>query len=67
MLTIIWHVDDLKISHKNPDVVSRMIEWLKENYQKIFPDGSGKMTISRGKIQDYLEMKLDFSKQKKSL
>ena len=26
MLTVVWHVDDLKISHKDEAVVSRMIE-----------------------------------------
>ena len=40
-----------------------MIAWLKKCYKKIFPDGSGKMLISRGKFHDYLGMKLDFLKQ----
>ena len=36
MLMIVWHVDDLEISHKCVDVVSKMIEWLKQSYKKIF-------------------------------
>ena len=61
MLTIVWHVDDLKVSHFFEDVVTRMISWLKKCYEKIFPDGSGKMKVSRGKVHDYLGMTLDFS------
>ena len=26
-MTITWHVDDLKISHKNPEEVTKMIKW----------------------------------------
>lgn len=55
--TIVWHVDDLKISHKDPKVVDRIIETLESEYGKV-----GQMTIRRGKIHDYLGMKLDFSK-----
>ena len=36
---------------------------VEEELQKIFPAGSGKMAISRGKIHDYLGMKLYFSKE----
>ena len=55
--TIVWHVDDLKISHKKPSVVDRIIESLKNEYGKI-----GTMTVRRGKVHDYLGMTLDFSK-----
>ena len=60
-LTIAWHVDDLKVSHKKYQVVSRMVKWLKAKYEQLFEDGSGAMTITRGKIHDYLGMQLDFS------
>ena len=33
--TIIWHVDDLKISHIDPKTVSGIIEKLKANYGKV--------------------------------
>jgi len=59
--TIVWHVDDLKISHAEPKVVDGMIAWLKHKYEQLFDDGSGKMRISRGKIHEYLGMKLDFT------
>jgi hypothetical protein len=60
-LTICWHVDDLKILHVDPDVITRFITWLKKNFETIFNDGSGTMKITRGKIHEYLGMTLDFS------
>ena len=60
-LTITWHVDDLKVSHKKYQVVSRMVKWLKAKYEQLFDDGSGAMMITHGKIHDYLGMQLDFS------
>ena len=54
--TIVWHVDDLKISHVDPRVVDKIIASLKAEHGKI-----GEMTIRRGKKHDYLGMTLDFS------
>jgi len=55
--TIVWHVDDLKISHKDSAVVSAIITSLNAEYGKV-----GEMTVRRGKKHDYLGMLLDFSK-----
>ena len=57
-LTVVWHVDDLKISHESPKVVSEFIDWLNTKYgdPKI-----GKMKAVRGKQHDYLAMNLDYS------
>ncbi len=33
--TIVWHVDDLKISHMDPKVVDEIIASLKAEYGKI--------------------------------
>jgi hypothetical protein len=60
-MTICFHVDDCKASHKLPKVVDEMIAWLKQEYEQIFEDGSGKMTVSRGKVHKYLGMTLDYS------
>ena len=60
-LTIVWHVDDLKISHQNENVVTRMITWLRKTYEVLFDDGTGAMTINREKIHKYLGMSLDFT------
>jgi hypothetical protein len=58
-LTVVWHVKDLKVSHKKPSVLARMAEWLK--YERLFDNRSGGMTISRGKIHNHLSMTLDFT------
>jgi len=42
-LTIVWHVDNLKASHKSKEVVSKFIAWLKEVYKQVFEDGTGAM------------------------
>jgi hypothetical protein len=38
-----------------------MIEYLRQEYESIFEDGSGAMPVSRGKIHKYLGMTLDYS------
>jgi hypothetical protein len=60
-LTICFHVDDCKLSHRSPKVIDDIIDWLRLNYESIFEDGSGKMKVSRGKIHEYLGMTLDFT------
>ena len=57
--TIVWHVDDLKISHVKSSVVDGIITSLKAEYGKV-----GEMTVRRGKVHDYLGMTLDFSEDK---
>jgi hypothetical protein len=56
--TMLWHVDDIKISHEDPEVVSQMIELPKGAYGKEAP-----LTITRGKIHEYLDigMTIDYS------
>ena len=54
--TIVWHVDDLKISHKDPAVVDEIIASLNKEYGQV-----GEMTVRRGKKHVYLGMGLDFS------
>jgi hypothetical protein len=65
LLTICFHVDDAKISHKLTKVVDWIIEKLRQDFETIFEDGSGKMKVNRGKEHDFLGMHLDFSKPKK--
>ena len=62
--TIIFHVDDMKISHSDPEVVTRIIDWLKDLYQRL-PNGEiAKMKVQRGKHLEYLGMDFDFSTKK---
>ena len=57
MLTLLWHVDDVKVSHKKKGPVEDFLKWLDSKYS----DENGKVTITRGKVHVYLGMVLDFS------
>jgi hypothetical protein len=52
--TMLWHVDDLKMSHMEYDEVTS-IDWLKGIY--------GDMKVFRGKVHAYLGMTLDYSEK----
>jgi hypothetical protein len=60
-MTICFHVDDCKLIHHKKKVMDTMIEYLHEEYESIFEDGTGAMTVSRGKIHNYLGMTLDYT------
>jgi hypothetical protein len=55
-LTIVWYVDDLKISHVDSNVVTDTIEILKAEFGK-----QSALTVRRGKVHDYLGIQFDFS------
>ena len=54
--TVLWHVDDLKISHVNASVCEKVVDLLNVRYGKETP-----VTVTRGDLHDYLGMTLDFS------
>ena len=58
-MTVVWHVDDLKINHKDLKQVDKFIDWLDSKYGD--PE-IGKITAVWGKKHDYLSMVLDHSK-----
>jgi hypothetical protein len=60
-MTICFHVYDCKLSHRKNKVMDSMIEYLRQEYESIFEDGSGAMTVSRGNIHKYLGMTLDYT------
>ena len=66
-LTICWHVDSLKASHKKKEVLDKFNKWRHEKYKCIFKDGSVEMTIYQDKVHDYLRMKLGYTKKGKSM
>ena len=39
----------------------KFIKSLRDKYESLFEDGTGKMTVHRGKVHKYLGMTLDFS------
>jgi hypothetical protein len=59
---MVWHVDNLKISHVDPQVVTTMLNLLDGKYgQEIVGGKEAALTITRGKTHDYLGMTLDYS------
>ena len=58
--TVVWHVDDLKVSHADSNEVTKFIDWIKSKYEDA---EIGRVTISRGKKHKYLGMMLDYSKK----
>jgi hypothetical protein len=52
--TVLWHVDDLKISHVDPNVQTTIVGLIDEEFGKESP-----ITVTRGKVHDYLGMTLD--------
>ncbi|KAI2497083.1 Reverse transcriptase (RNA-dependent DNA polymerase) [Fragilaria crotonensis] len=51
--TIVWYVDDMKISHADPAVVTSVIEKLEAKF--------GKMKTTRGKEHTFLGMKIKYT------
>jgi hypothetical protein len=57
-MTVCWYVDDLKVSHMEPEEVTKFGNWLSKTY-------GVSVATHRGKIHDYLVMILDFLKEGK--
>jgi len=55
--TILWHVDDIKVSHCDAQVVTGVVNELQEEYGKEVP-----LTVSHEKKHDYLGMVIDYSR-----
>jgi len=55
-LTVVWHVDDLKISHADPAVVGGLVQEFNQRYGTI-----KRLSETRGPMHDYLGMTLNFS------
>ena len=66
-ITVCFHVDDCKLSHENPRVIDKTIDWLRNEYETIFEDGSGARKVHRGKTHKYLGISLDFSHKGKCI
>ena len=53
--TIIWHVDDLKISHVDKQVVSEILNALNKEFGVETP-----LTVTRGTVHEYLGITVEF-------
>ena len=51
-MIVTWHVDNLKVSHKDSFEITKFACWLSEIYGE-------DLTVHRGKVHDYLGMDLD--------
>jgi hypothetical protein len=58
--TIIWHVDDCKLSHIKQGVLDNIAEKLNIEYGREAP-----LTIHQGTVHEYLGMTIDYSKKGK--
>ena len=57
--TIVWFVDDNKISHKDPEVVRDMVQHIEAKF--------GTMTKTEGDEHEFLGMKLQFNRHDKTV
>ena len=53
-MTIMFHIDDLLMSHKLPHIVTLFIKKLEQQYATRDP-----LTVMRGLVHDYLGMTFD--------
>jgi len=53
--TFLWHVDDLKITHMNKEVVENILKNLNNEFGQESP-----LTTCCGKVLEYLGMKIDY-------
>ena len=58
--TVLFHVNDLKSSHKDPRVNDKFEKWLQQKYGH-----HGKVKVHQGKKHDYLSMIIDYSEKGK--
>ena len=54
-MTVVFHVDNMKLPHVDPDVATDILEKLEEVYAKSDP-----MTIMRGLVHEYLGMTIEY-------
>ena len=52
-MTVVWHVDDLKVSHVDAAEVEKFVRQMETTFGK-----DTRLTVSRGQVHDYLGMTL---------
>jgi hypothetical protein len=53
--TVLWHINNIKVSHVDLDVGTRVLNLFDGKYGK-----EARLTMTRGKIREYLGITLDF-------
>ena len=54
-MTVVWHIDNLKVSHVDATEVEKFVRQMVDTFGKDTP-----LTVSRGQVHDYLGLTLDF-------
>lgn len=54
--TVLWHVDDIKISHESAEVAENILSLLNKQYGQEAP-----LVVTRGQIHEYLGMTIDYT------
>ena len=55
--TILWHVDDIKMSHVSQGVLESIMKQIEARFGREAP-----LTVTRGPVHEYLGMTIDFSR-----
>ena len=55
-MTVVWHVDDLKVSHVDPKEITLFAICMSKKLGGKLP-----LTVRRGKVHDFLGMDMDWS------
>ena len=64
-LTVVWHVDDLKISHLDQSAIGILVDQLRDKYETTPSGNKTPLTVHTGTKHDYLGMTLDYSVDRK--
>ena len=60
-MTIIFHLDNCKMSHRERKDNYCMIKCIHQGYEIIFDNRPGEMSVSRGKVHEYLGITLYYA------
>ena len=55
-MTVVWHVDDLKVSHASATVIQNFVQYLKSKY-------GDNLAVHTGDVHDYLGVDHDYSEK----
>ena len=53
-MTVVWHIDDIKVNHESTSIFTRMSTFLKKTCEIYFEDGRGKSNTPKVNIYEYL-------------
>lgn len=63
--TIVWHVDDFKLSHCDPTMVTRIVKWFERQYAETFGHDRTSIKVVRGPRLIFLGMTINHTMKRK--